>query len=205
MGFSILKSFVESYEKIENENGEDVSSKILINDNTSCSQSCIEYVNEKIASITPAQEVKVVEKEVIITQAPQQTVIATAPAPKTKSASYIPIPGSGNTLETSWTDIEGTDLYLSKADYPGFTEAYFEANMKLLNGNGKGYLRVYDVTNGRAVDGSEIETSSQTSVFVSSGKISLWEGYNHYVVQAKSLTADTTYFESGRLKIITEN
>ena len=94
---------------------------------------------------------------------------------------------------------------MSKGDYPGLTEVYFEANMKLVNGNGKGYLRLFDATHSVAVDGSTIETQSQTSVAVGSGKINLWDGYNHYQVQAKSLTADTTVFESGRLKIITKN
>lgn len=204
MGFSILKSLVESVEEKEEVAKTEIIQDLSVNDQTLCPNECIEYVDQKIASITPTEEVKVIEREVVVTQVPQQ-VVTTVFAPKTRSASYVPIPGSGNTLETSWTDIEGTDLYLSKSDYPGIIEVYFEANMKLMNGNGKGFLRIYDVTNGRAVDGSEIETSSQTSEFVSSGQISLWEGYNQYRVQAKSLTADTTYFESGRIKIITEN
>ena len=205
MGFSILKNIVESPQAEYDRDKSEILSDLPINNQISCSPNCLEYIDEKIASIIPSEEVKVIEREVIVTQTPQQIVVTNVSTPKIKSASYVPIPGSGNTLQTIWTDIEGTDFYLSKADYPGYTEAYFEANTKLLNGNGKGFLRIYDVTNGRAVDGSEIETDSQKSEFVGSGRISLWEGYNQYRVQAKSLTADTTYFESGRLKIITEN
>lgn len=203
MGFTVLRSYVESAEEEKENTEENIIRSLQINDDTSCSNNCISYIDQKIASITPVVQKEVVQRELVVTQAPAQQTIVTTEA-KTKSVNYMPIPGAGNTLETSWTVIEGSDFYLSKVDYPGITEVYFEANMKLKNGNGKGYLRVYDVTNSRAVDGSEIETSSQTSEFVSSGMISLWEGYNHYIIQARSLTADTTYFESGRLKIISE-
>ena len=133
------------------------------------------------------------------------TPVRSVVAQKVKSTNYFPIPGSGNTSNTQWTDIVGTDFYMSTADYPGLVGVYFEANIKLLNGNGSAFVRLYDVTNSRGVDKSTLSTDSQTSVFVSDGPISLWSGYNQYRIQAKSLTADTTYFESGRLKIITEN
>lgn len=124
---------------------------------------------------------------------------------KVKNTSFVPIPGSGNILSTEWTDISGTDFYLSKADYQGLTGVYFEANFKLLNGNGNAYLRLFDKTHSIAPAGGEISTNMQSSTFVTSSQVYLWEGNNHYVVQAKSSTSDTTVFESGRLKIITEN
>lgn len=152
-------------------------------------QSEIEIIGENVNSISEVGEVAV----------PVSSVV------KTKSVSYLPIPGSGNVLNTNWTDISGTDFYMSKSDYPGLVSINFEANLKLLNGNGVAYLRIYDMTNAIGVSGSEISTSNQTSTFVSSSNINMWSGYNHYKVQARSLTADTTVFESGRLKIITEN
>lgn len=124
---------------------------------------------------------------------------------KTRRVSYVPIPGSGSTLSNTWVDLPGTDFYLNKSDYPGYLEGYLEVNMKLVNGNGEGFVRLFDVTNGIAVNMSEISTKNQASTFVSSGKIYLWEGSNLYRIQARSLTADTTRFESGRLKIVTEN
>ena len=124
---------------------------------------------------------------------------------KIKNTTFVPIPGSGNTLNTSWTEITGTDFYLSKADYPGLTGVYFEANFKLLNGNGTANLRLFDKTHSIAPAGGEISTSSQSSVFATSNQVYLWEGNNHYAIQARSSTSDTTVFESGRLKVITEN
>jgi hypothetical protein len=77
--------------------------------------------------------------------------------------------------------------------------------MKLLNGNGLAYLRLFDITAGIEVWGSEISTNSQDFTSVSSGKMTVRNGTHLYRVQAKSLTADTTIFNSGRIKVILEN
>lgn len=165
-----------------------------------CPASCVDLIdNAKVA------------ESVVTTSSPTPTTVPTkAPVTsstkqKIKYTSYVPIPGSGSTLSTNWTSLEGTDFYLTTSDYPGLVGVYFEASIKLQNGNGVAYVRIYDVTNLRAVDGSDVSTSSQTTAYVSNGPLSLWAGYNHYVVQARSLTADTTSFGSGRLKIVTEN
>lgn len=165
----------------------------------SCPASCVELIGEMDLESESGDVV------VVPTAAEAKTPAVPIATKKVKTTSYLPIPGSGNTLNSDWTDLEGTDFYLSTADYPGLVGVYFEANIKLLNGNGTAFVRLYDVTNSRGVDSSTLTTSSQTSVFTSNGPLSLWSGYNHYRVQAKSLTADTTYFESGSLKIISEN
>jgi hypothetical protein len=163
-----------------------------------CGDDCKSYIDQKVvediakaaANVTPTPSTAPVKAIVPVTK---------------KSVSYLPISGSGDTTNTDWVDIAGTDFYMSKSDYPGLIGFYFEANISLLNGNGAAYFRIYDATHSVAVVGSEISTSSQVVSFVSSGQVYFWEGYNHYVVQGKSLTADTAKFESGRLKIITEN
>jgi hypothetical protein len=122
-----------------------------------------------------------------------------------KSTQYIPIPGSGSTLENKWVDLTGTEFYISTNDYPNLLGAYFEANMKLINGNGLAYLRLFDITAGIEVWGSEVSTNSQSFTSISSGKMMIRNGTHLYRVQAKSLTADTTVFNSGRIKFILEN
>jgi len=90
-------------------------------------------------------------------------------------------------------------------DYPGLKEIYFEANLKLFNGNGIAYARLYDSTHGIGVQGSEVQTSSQANTVVESGKLSFWGGKNLIKVQSRSLTADTAVYNSGRLRIVMEN
>ena len=163
-----------------------------------CGESCRNYMDERLKVATATADVV---KPTPITSSKTTTTTQT----KTKSTSYLPISGSGSVNSTSWTDIAGTEFYLAKVDYPGLIGAYLEVNLKLQNGNGMAYIRLYDVSHLRAVDGSDVSTSSQTATVVTSGAISLWEGNNLYRIQARSLTADTTVYGSGRVKLITEN
>ncbi len=166
-----------------------------------CDEECRTYVDERVSAL----ESMISDVSNILTNDNPVVAPTSVITKKIKTVTYFPISGSGSTLSTNWVDVSGTDFYLSKSDYPGLVGIYFEANMKLANGNGEAYLRIYDVTHGIAVSGSEISTSNQISTFVTSGNLNFWSGYNNYRVQAKSLTADTTVFESGRLKIISEN
>lgn len=161
-------------------------------------------------------EVRRIVAEELAKEAGQSGKITTAPTPKpvyitapgkakVRSIDYVTIPGSGSTNGNIWTDLAGTEFYFDPGDYPGLVEVYFEANMKLFNGNGMAYVRLYDATNGIGVQGSETLTNSQANVVVASGQVSFWKGRNLVKVQGKSLTADTVVYNSGRLKIVTEN
>lgn len=123
----------------------------------------------------------------------------------TKSVSYFPIPGNGSVLSTSWTNVAGTDFYFDTTDYPNLTESYFSASIRLFNGNGTAYVRLFDVTAGIEVWGSEISTNSQNFTFITSDKLTLRSGRRLYRVQVRSLTADTTVFNSGQLRLISLN
>ena len=115
------------------------------------------------------------------------------------------IPGNGSTVTNGWTVLSGTEFYFDLGDYPGLKEIYFEANLKLFNGNGIAYARLYDSTHGIGVQGSDVKTTLQTDSVATSGKVSFWAGKNLIRVQAMSLTADTAVYSSGRLRIVTEN
>ncbi len=166
--------------------------------NEECPLNCNKVIDKKINEVLPTEDLSP-------TATLTPTAIIRKLTVKTKSTQYIPIPGSGSTLENKWVDLSGTEFYISTDDYPNLTGAYFEANMKLLNGNGLAYLRLFDVTAGIEVWGSEISTGSQSFTSVSSGKLTIRNGTHLYRVQAKSLTADTTVFNSGRIKVILEN
>jgi hypothetical protein len=133
------------------------------------------------------------------------TITVTLQTKKTKTVAYLPIPGNGQSANNLWENLSGTEFNLDTSDYPNLKDAYFEANMKLLNGNGAAYLRLFDVTAGIEVWGSEIKSQGQISSMIVSSKLTLRSGNHQYRIQAKSLTADTTVFTSGRIKLISEN
>lgn len=124
---------------------------------------------------------------------------------KDRRVIYLPIPGNGGQLSYDWYTLPGTDFYFDLADFPGFKEIYFEANIRLLNGNGTAFVRLFDTTNSFIVQNSQIQTNNQVSTAIVSSPLTFHSGKNLIKVQVKSLTADTAIFDSGRLKIITEN
>lgn len=143
---------------------------------------------------------------IIPTAVPAKTVTVVVPTKtKVRTVSYVTIPGNGSTALTDWTTLTGTDFYFDTADYPGLTQVTFEANMKLFNGSGRAYLRLLDVTHGIGVQGSDINTNSNSDVIIESGRVSFWAGKNLIRVQAKSATVETAVFNSGRLRLVVEN
>lgn len=130
---------------------------------------------------------------------------AKAAAAKTRKEEMLTIPGAGSATANDWADLQGTEFYFDARDYPGLTEVYFEAKIRLVDGNGRAYVRLYDVTHGIAPVGGQNDTTSQTDVWTTSQKVYFWQGRNYIRVQAKTLTADTAVFSTGRLRIVTEN
>lgn len=180
------------------------NSKIQINPNNQnsiiktetvdiCGPDCKKYIDAKMVFPSPTPTT--------ITK----TVYQTTPKSKTRSVTYVPIPGTGSAMSNVWINLAGTDFYFNTADYSGLFEVYFEANVRLVNGNGIAYFQLADITHGTGVQGSDLQTNAQTSTSVSSGKVSFWAGKNLIRVQAKSLTADTAVFDGGRLKVVVEN
>ena len=168
----------------------------------SCGADCRAYIDQRVAALSgmvPVASSVASPTPVVVMPTPQ------AVKTKTKTVEYFSILVNGQTSNNDWTDLPGTEFYFDTSNYSGLVEIDFESNMKLINGNGLAYTRIFDVTHGIAVSGSEVSAGSQTATVVSSGALSFWAGNNLYRVQAKSLTADTAVFNSGRLKITREN
>jgi len=124
---------------------------------------------------------------------------------KSTTISYVPIPGDGSVLSSTWTDVSGTDFSFDPKDFAGFVEARLNANLRLFNGNGTAYLRLFDVTAGIEVWGSEIKATGQNFTFLTSSKLQLRPGNRQYRIQLKSETADTAVFNSGQLRLLLNN
>lgn len=158
----------------------------------SCSEECQKEIEDKInQAISTISATK--------TTAPKSTVVSKS---ESKTA-YVPLSGPITSTSTEWVDVIGTDVYIDLLnDYGKNTYVSWEAFLKVANGNGQAFARLYDATHGIGVDGSEISlTNVGTSTQVSSGKLNLWAGRNLYRVQIKSLNSFEVTFGSGRIKI----
>lgn len=121
-----------------------------------------------------------------------------------KKISYIPITGPITSTSTSWVDVAGSDVYIDlNSDYGKNASVSWEVFLKVAHGNGTAYARLFDVTHGIAVSGSELSVSDMaTSTQLSSGNLGFWAGRNLYRVQIKSLNSFEITFASGRIKIV---
>lgn len=160
----------------------------------------IDDLKNRISEIENQEKKK---EEITVVPTETKTVIQTTTA-KTRHVSYVNVSGGFGQVAYEWTDVPASEFYFDKADYPGLKEIKLESNMKLFNGNGMGYVRLFDVTHGVALNGSQVETSSQSDTVVTSGAITFLSGKSLVKVQIKSLTADTTIFNSGRLVVVSE-
>lgn len=165
-----------------------------------CEQKIFETVNRAIATLSA----KLNTETKTATPVPTAKPTATAKVTKVKQTSYVPIGGTQTTTKTDWTDLTNTDFYFDISEYGTVLEAKWSANLKLQHGNGEAYARLFDVTNGVAIPGSEISTKNPSFTLVESGALSFLSGKNRYRVQMKSLSSFEVSFDAARIKIIWE-
>lgn len=172
---------------------------------TSVQPQVIEKVPAKGCGDECQKEIKKIVSDAIATiAAVPKTIIKkeTATAPSSSKTTYIPLGGSAVTTSTDWSDAAGIQTTIDVGDYGKNPAISWEASLKVANGNGTAYARLYDDTHKIAVSGSEISTVDNSSFkLVTSGNLNLWAGKNVYKVQLKSLNSFEVTFSGGRIKI----
>lgn len=146
-----------------------------------------------------------VSQAVATLSAGTKTVVVTnsSTPPRPPSVSYVPLDGTFSTTLTGWTDAPGIEVSFDLAkDFGTNAKASWEASLKVADANGIAYARLFDVTHGIAVSGSEIFiTNSADFQRVSSGNLNLWSGRNVYRVQIKSLNSLEVDYTAGKIRI----
>jgi len=162
-----------------------------------CGLICQKTIDQKLSQLAAtlsAKQTDMTTKTVSKTNVPQ-----TLSSPQTV---YISLGGGGTTVNKEWTDVGNAAVYFDLKDYPNFSEARFEVFIKVLNGNGKVFARLYDATNSIGVQGSDVEASGENFTLVSSDKLNFWQGKNLYRIQIKSLNGYQAAVDSGRIKLV---
>lgn len=159
----------------------------------SCGEACEEIiagkVNEAVAKITPP--VAVVTQKVTSVSSGVQTKVA-----------FVPLGAEGAVSSISFADITPSEFYFDLESYPGAKEVRFEAYIMALNPGTKIYARLYDQTNKRGVDMSDIQTSSGTYERQESSGIVIWRGNNKHTVQLRSVNGTEARLKDAKLRII---
>lgn len=117
----------------------------------------------------------------------------------TNGIQYVPVGGNGSTKELQWVDIPSTETTVDWRTYGLNYTVTWDALLHVHQGNGSVSARLYDTTQQSVVLGSEITTTSQDDVRVTSGKLTLPTDTRTYIVQVKSLTSYEAFYRDGRI------
>ena len=117
--------------------------------------------------------------------------------------SYIQISGSGSTQNTTWTDVVGSDFSFDvTSDFGSGANFAWEGFLKIADANGTAFARIYDVTHGIGVNGSEISiTNKGDYTRANSTNMGFWAGRNTYRVQIKSLNTLNVDYMGGKIRV----
>lgn len=191
-----------------NKQGAKEQAKIAITENAVFDPSDLEILRGKLEAVEASLSAKTACFDVsdTVDQTPLSAggkASTTAP-PSPKKISHqlkdISFPGAHGTNDTTWWSIPGMETTFEIEHFPNYT-AYWEALLRIKGGEGRAYARIFDTFAGIPVDGSEIETGSDSLVRISSGSLKFWPGSRKYQVQIKSLFGPEAVVEDAKIRI----
>lgn len=199
--FQLKQQIVDNQKRIDNqtqtETVPDLTVALSPMLSSSCPASCkdqIDQLKKYVTSITPGV-IKEVER--IVSQ-PNNMSLVSSPAVKEY---YIDF-GNGTVDSTDWEDVPGLSKYINTNNYTNIQSVIFEASIRIPTGNGTVYVRLYNVTDGTAVDLSELSSEGSTSTLKQSKAINIAQGNKLYKVQMKNRMDYDVIVDSSRLKIM---
>jgi hypothetical protein len=154
-------------------------------------------LNERIDTLA-SQKGVTVPRVANLTPTPAP-VAATYTGPKVV---YIPLGGSGGSVNTLnvYGDVTTTETIIDSGSYPGAKGVYLEADISIYQGNGTAFARLFNKTDGIALN-SEVSTNSENYSLKTSGSFSLSSGKKTYLIQLKTNTGYAAQLNTARLRV----
>lgn len=127
-----------------------------------------------------------------------------SPAPAAASAKYplyIPLSsGGGPWTDQDWNSLAEYQVSINPDNYSGYANMQLEANLRLTEAAGTGYVRLYNVTDSSGVS-SDISTTSTSFGVQASDTFRLPSGQKTYTIQVKSSQGKQLFVQSARIKV----
>lgn len=180
-----------------------------------CPQSCLNQFSQITATLqipknTSSASASTTPSPVLPTNTPTPTAtpipsISPSATPTPQSREYFIPLGQGNGSYTDWTVVPGIGAKINVTSYGKIEKVYFEAAVRIPNGNQTVYVRLYNASSSQNITNSDVTLSSGTTTLLTSPAISLTDtkDENLYQVQLKTQLGATTYIEQARLRIVT--
>jgi hypothetical protein len=117
------------------------------------------------------------------------------------STVFIPIGIGGSSTGTDWTVINTQEIEIDTSEIPGYLAAFLTVELKVKDGNGKAFARLFNVTDNTPIYSSEVSVSNSDFTPITSGSFTLATGKKKYRLQLKSLTGYQVDVQLSKLKI----
>lgn len=162
-------------------------------DSDTCGVLCQSFIDQKIS-----EYISTLSASRATTPSKQTTEVKSTP-----KTSYVNFDGTYTTTSTDWTTIDASAVVIDlENDYGKSASVYFTASLKIGNGSGQAYVRLYDDTNKIAVSGSELTSLNNINYsLIETQNLPFWKGRNTYKLQIKSLNSQEVFVTNSKLKI----
>lgn len=117
------------------------------------------------------------------------------------SEQVISVSASGSTNLMVWTAVSGSEFSFNKANYKGAKKIYFQVNLSTDATDRRAYARLFDVTHGVTITGSEVGTLSTTLSQVQSSELNPFSGDLTVRVELKSLNGNLVTASNPRVVV----
>lgn len=151
-------------------------------------------------TVTVEERVAALERRVAVLEKRSGT---TAKKGTTEQISFFRLT-DGSATGIDWTPVTGSEFWLSQELYGNVKQISWEGWLSVTDGNGVAMARLYDITNNRAVDFSEVRVGGGTKASFYSQALAIWRGQNQYRIEVKSSTGYAVAISEARLRIVTQ-
>jgi len=170
------------------------------NDNSFCSQNCVDKINsvkDLITNVSPT---------VVLTPIPTSKAVQNISSNTSSNSKdyYVPF-GSGSGSPSDWENVAGVTAYVDSTAYTSIKTVLFEVSLHIPTGNETVSVRLYNATDGRVIAGSELDFNGNTnSVLLSSQPINLDYGNKLYTIQMETQLGYQAILDQARVQITTK-
>lgn len=159
-----------------------------------CDEECVrQLIGESVASLSGATKEEAVASKVVSTG-------GTVSSLGEKQTKFVSLPG-GSAVGNDWMRV-GEVKWLDTSLYGSLVSATWQGWVELPGGSGIVEMRLYDATNGRAVDGSQVVVTNVERTSFYSPNISLWRGQNQYFAEVKNTGGGVVSLSGLQIKLI---
>jgi hypothetical protein len=150
--------------------------------------------------LTIEERVASLEKRVASLE--KKTAVSATKANSVAKESFVQLAGGSGT-GVDWVAVSGSEFWLDTSLYGGNVEVSWQGKVEGEGGGAvDGWVRIYDMTNSRGVDYSQVEVAGSGGSSFYSKSMAIWRGQNQYRVEVKSRTGVLMTVVSPRLKVL---